>query len=183
MPDLPDGSVHFFFSDQRNEQGADQGGLVLAELEEGQAKPNDSIVCPGMEAPVHEGGTHRKVRSLCRTGLNAGSRAEEVGHGFCRTIEDQTDAHAAAEEHCKPGGIGILRARIIRAEADFTVLAEGDIQDEEDEDRHHQHVKPSEVNRDRVEEPARRAGEGVGEENTPDRQKQADHQRGQVDGV
>ncbi len=73
-------------------------------------------------------------------------------HRLGNSIEQDPDTHSCREQHREPAEGTELRLRIIPSEPDVPVLAEHEVEDEQENDIHCQGEKPACVGGDPIEE-------------------------------
>src|SRR5919112_58160 len=91
--------------------------------------------------------------------------------------EHEADAHPSLEEHREPREVAELGFVARLAELDLAVAGEGQVDDEDEEERRYEHVHPAETTGDPAHDRREHAAEGIQGEHAPQTERRGDGDR------
>jgi hypothetical protein len=182
---VADGAAHAL-PEQGPQQGPRRQGHAVPEMLVRERGTHHDVQSPGLKAPVEERPPHRLARRLPCPWRHLGGLqvvVQRLGH----TPEDQTGAHARAEQHGEPGRAAELGACVVGPEADVRRRPEQEPQREPHHEGGGHHVEPAKLHDDAVLQGGEGALGHVGEGRAEGHERQRDQagagEDGQVDGA
>lgn len=94
--------------------------------------------------PVQEAGADGELRRLPASRLDPAGRADVMGQRLRHGPEHQPDPRASAEQHGEPAEVPVLRPVAVIPQAHRPVSSPCQPSQEEQQEKHHQDVKPPE---------------------------------------